>query len=253
MNVSPNIHAILALQQDPDPFQLVQDVLQSPLLDAALLACLGLVVCLWLALVARAYTDATRRDTTPTFWALLCFVLPFLGYLIYAVVRPLEYADERKERELRLAALRREARGEDHPAGPQEEAAEEDCYPCPSCGGAVAEDFLACPSCGEHLKDACAACSRPLEPEWILCPYCPGVHPSGRGTGTDRQEVPRRPVPAPSAGPGTHDGGGGGGGRGRQEAGLGEIHAVRSNRSPDGPSSNGSPNGRTRLRDVRTT
>nr|MDP9478479.1 PLD nuclease N-terminal domain-containing protein [Actinomycetota bacterium] len=189
MNVSPNIHAILALQQDPDPFQLVQDVLQSPLLDAALLACLGLVVCLWLALVARAYTDATRRDTTPTFWALLCFVLPFLGYLIYAVVRPLEYADERKERELRLAALRREARGEDRPAGPQEEAAEEDCYPCPSCGGAVAEDFLACPSCGEHLKDACAACSRPLEPEWILCPYCPDDHLPRRAAQPHRQEV----------------------------------------------------------------
>ncbi len=248
MSFSPNPPAVLALQQDPDPFQLVQDVLQSPLLHAAFLACVGLVVCLWLALVARAYTDATRRATTPTFWALLCFVLPFLGYLIYAVVRPSEYADERKERELRLAALRREARGA---AGHGEAGG--DYHPCPSCEEPVAEDFLACPSCGEHLKDACGTCSRPLEPEWILCPYCPGVHPSGRGTGTDRQEVPRRPVPAPSAGPGTHDGGGGGGGRGRQEAGLGEIHAVRSNRSPDGPSSNGSPNGRTRLRDVRTT
>lgn len=242
MDALANPFAVLALQQDPDPFQLVQDVLRSPLLHAALLACLGLVVCLWLALVARAYTDAARRETTPAFWALLCFVLPFLGYLVYAVVRPPEYAEEREERELRLSALRREARGEGPSAvSPGGEA----YYPCPSCDEPVAEDFLACPICREHLKDACGACSRPLEPEWVLCPYCPDGRPLGRGAEPRRQEVPR-PTTAPAPLARARDEGR------RKEGARGEIHAVR----PDGPpngSPNGSPDGRGRLRDVRAT
>jgi len=68
------------------------------------------VVLLWLALIYWNYRDAQRRIEAPSFVALsvaLSVVIPFLGSIIYLIVRPPEYLDEARERELELLALER--------------------------------------------------------------------------------------------------------------------------------------------------
>ena len=150
------IVVLLALQQDP--FSLLREFFDSPIVDAALLACGAALAALWLSLVARAYVDARERGTTPVFWALVAFIFPFVGYLIYALVRPSEFAADRRERELRIGALRQEVRRREPT--------------CSSCNHTVRDDFLLCPHCGATLKDRCGGCGRAVETSWRVCPQC---------------------------------------------------------------------------------
>jgi Double zinc ribbon len=121
-----------------------------------------LLVVVWLALVYWTYADARRRITDPMLiWtsaaASLCF--PFVGTLVYMIVRPPEYIEDVRERELEMQAA--EAR-----------LAQFNYMLCPYCDYEVEKDFLRCPSCLRKLKDPCASCRRPLDPTWTLCPYC---------------------------------------------------------------------------------
>ena len=63
---------------------------------------------LWLALVYWTYQDARRRIEAPApsrACVALSVLIPFLGTIIYLIVRPPEYLDEARERELELLAL----------------------------------------------------------------------------------------------------------------------------------------------------
>ncbi|MBI5104596.1 MAG: zinc ribbon domain-containing protein [Solirubrobacterales bacterium] len=98
-------------------------------------------------------------------------LFPFIGTVVYMIVRPPEYLDDVRERELEMQAA--EARL--HQLG---------VFLCPHCDGEVKEDFLRCPHCLRKLKDACTSCGKPLDPDWKLCPFCeaeiPGVTPQRR-------------------------------------------------------------------------
>jgi hypothetical protein len=66
------------------------------------------VVLLWLALIYWTYQDARRRIDAPgpvAACVALSVLIPFLGTVIYLIVRPPEYLDEARERELELLAL----------------------------------------------------------------------------------------------------------------------------------------------------
>jgi hypothetical protein len=119
------------------------------------------MVVVWLALVYWTYADAQRRMTDPMLvgCATAASLFPFVGTLVYLIVRPPEYLDDVRERELEMQAA--EARL--HAAGYQL---------CPYCDAEVERDFLRCPSCLRKLKDPCANCARPLDPAWRICPYC---------------------------------------------------------------------------------
>jgi hypothetical protein len=82
------------------------------------------------------------------------------------IVRPPEYLDDIRERELEMQAA--EARLHDL-----------NYILCPHCDYEVEKDFLRCPACLRKLKDPCQNCRRPLDPAWKLCPYCeaeiPGI------------------------------------------------------------------------------
>jgi hypothetical protein len=119
------------------------------------------LVVVWLALVYWTYADAQRRMTDPMLigCATAASLFPFVGTLVYLIVRPPEYLDDVRERELEMQAA--EARL--HSAGFQL---------CPYCDAEIERDFLRCPSCMRKLKDPCANCARPLEPRWRICPYC---------------------------------------------------------------------------------
>jgi RNA polymerase subunit RPABC4/transcription elongation factor Spt4 len=160
---------IVLAQQDSDPFQVITDFLQSPLLRIMGHLVLLLFIVLWVALVYWTYTDAGRRGAMQIFWGIVAVIVPYVGTLIYLIVRPPEYLDESRERELELAVLERELRS--------------NIVLCPNCRNLVEKDFLICPVCSWDLKKPCINCERPLNMEWETCPYCTTDQRSGKRIG----------------------------------------------------------------------
>ena len=120
------------------------------------------LVVIYLALAYWTYADARRRIADPMLIgcaAAAAILFPFVGAIVYMIVRPPEYLDDVRERELEMQAA--EARM--HELG----------YAlCPHCDFEVRHEFLRCPNCMRKLKDPCGNCGKPLDPEWQLCPYC---------------------------------------------------------------------------------
>ena len=119
------------------------------------------LVVIWLALIYWTYADARRRIADPLLigCATLASGFPYVGTIVYMIVRPPEYLDDVRERELEMQAA--EAR-----------LAELGYHLCPHCDYEVEKDFLRCPNCMRKLKDPCHACGRPLDPMWKVCPFC---------------------------------------------------------------------------------
>lgn len=91
-----------------DPFESISDFFDSGLWSAISIMLRIFVVLLWFALVYWTYQDARRRIAAPgpvAACVALSVLIPFLGTIIYLVVRPPEYLDEARERELELLAL----------------------------------------------------------------------------------------------------------------------------------------------------
>lgn len=93
-----------------DPFEAVSDFFSSGAWSVVQLLIQGFIVLMWFALIWWTYQDARRRIREPIFIAgsvALSVLLPYLGSLIYLVVRPPEYLIEARERELELMELER--------------------------------------------------------------------------------------------------------------------------------------------------
>jgi len=45
---------------------------------------------------------------------------------------------------------------------------------CRNCGKPVEEEWLACPYCKAEIprERLCAHCGNKLEPDWVICPFC---------------------------------------------------------------------------------
>ncbi len=119
------------------------------------------LVVIWLALVYWTYADARRRIADPMLigCATAASLFPFVGTIVYMIVRPPEYLDDVRERDLEMQAA--EAR-----------LAELGYHLCPHCDYEVERDFLRCPNCMRKLKDPCKTCGKPLDPVWKICPFC---------------------------------------------------------------------------------
>jgi hypothetical protein len=143
------------------------------------------LVVLWLALVYWTYADARRRIEDPMLvgCAAAAALFPFIGTIVYMIVRPPEYIEDRRERELEIAAA--EARLHDIEG-----------TGCPHCGFAIEKTFLRCPSCLRRLKEPCTVCGKPLDPRWKICPYCEAE--VGQAAQEPRPRRTRR-APAPRA------------------------------------------------------
>ena len=131
------------------------------------------VVVLWLSLIYWTFTDARRRIVDPMLvgCATAASLFPFVGTIIYIVLRPPEYLEDVHERELEVQAA-------------EAHLHELDVGLCPHCDYRIERDFIRCPSCLRKLKERCVSCSRPLEQAWTICPYCeaevPGASSSRR-------------------------------------------------------------------------
>lgn len=151
------------------------------------LAVIGLFA-VWIALIVFTYNDARKRIADPFLigCATAASLFPFVGTLVYTILRPPEFLDDVKEREWDVRAtqaqLRRVRAGS-----------------CRKCGYPAEPDFLRCPSCRSRLREPCPSCDRPVGLGWKVCPYCEQtlIEPKRKGDSAkgDRSRGGRRPAP----------------------------------------------------------
>src|SRR2546425_10403784 len=115
---------------------------------------------IWVALVYWTYADAARRLDDPLLigCAAVASLFPYIGTIVYTIVRPPEYLEDAHERELEIRAAEKRLSLLENRT-------------CRNCGGEVEPSFLRCPSCMRKLKEPCGSCGRPLDPRWSVCPY----------------------------------------------------------------------------------
>src|SRR3954465_11519684 len=84
------------------------------------------LVVIWLALVYWTYADARRRIADPLLigCATAASLFPFVGTGVYMIVRPPEYLEDVRERELEMQAA-------------EASLHEYDRMQCPGCGGQI--------------------------------------------------------------------------------------------------------------------
>lgn len=119
------------------------------------------LVVVWLSLVYWTWADARRRISDPVVvgTATLVSLIPFIGTVIYTILRPPEFLVDSRERELEVQASELRLR---HLTAQS----------CPRCEHPIERTWLRCPECQQRLKDPCRSCSRPVDPRWSICPYC---------------------------------------------------------------------------------
>jgi hypothetical protein len=127
------------------------------------------LVVVWIALIVWTYLDARRRLEDPVLIgaSTVASVFPFVGTIVYSILRPPEFLEDARERELDIRASELRVRQLEEQS-------------CPQCGFPIERSYLRCPSCRARVKDPCESCGKPIDPRWALCPYCEA--PTRRGT-----------------------------------------------------------------------
>jgi hypothetical protein len=166
-------------------------------LNLAVKLLLLFLAAIWLALVFWTFADARRRIADPLLVACATaasLFFPYLGTIVYAIVRPPEFLADVHERELEIAAA--EAR-----------LHQVEGMHCPHCDFEIEKTFLRCPSCLRRLKEPCTTCGRPLDPRWKICPYCeaevgqaPAARQPRRQASGSRRAASSGAQPRPSTG-----------------------------------------------------
>jgi Double zinc ribbon len=142
------------------------------------------LIVVYLALIWWTYLDARRRIEDPVLiaCATAASVFPFLGTIVYTILRPPEFLEDREERELELRAAELELRQRIENS-------------CPHCEYPIDRTYLRCPNCERRLRNPCRKCNKPLDPKWGICPYCETEVRKERSTReprrTDRQRTAR--------------------------------------------------------------
>jgi hypothetical protein len=129
------------------------------------------LVVVWIALIAWTFLDARRRIQDPVLVACAtgASLFPFVGSIVYSILRPPEFLEDARERELEIRASELRVKQLEEQS-------------CPNCGYPIERSYLRCPSCRARVKDPCENCEKPIDPRWIVCPYC---------------EMPQRRAPEP--------------------------------------------------------
>jgi len=119
------------------------------------------LIIVYFALIYWTYLDAKRRIEDPVLiaCATAASVFPFVGTVVYTILRPPEFLEDREERELELRAAELRLR----------QLIEQSC---PHCEYPTERNYLRCPNCEHRLRNPCRKCRKPLDPKWGTCPYC---------------------------------------------------------------------------------
>jgi Double zinc ribbon len=147
------------------------------------------LVVVWLALIAWTYLDSRRRISDPVLVACAtgASIFPYVGTIVYTILRPPEFLEDARERELEIRAAELRVRQ-------LEEGS------CPNCEFPIERSYLRCPNCRVRVKDPCESCGKPIDPRWSLCPYCEmpvrRAAAAGRAEPAPRRASGTRPRPA---------------------------------------------------------
>ena len=119
------------------------------------------LVIVWLSLIYWTFADARRRidDSVLVGAATAASLFPFIGTIIYSILRPPEFIEDRRERELEIKESELRLRRLSETS-------------CQRCEHPIELDWLRCPECQHRLKDPCRSCGKPVDPRWSVCPYC---------------------------------------------------------------------------------
>jgi hypothetical protein len=144
------------------------------------------LVVVWIALIAWTYLDAKRRVRDPVLVACAtgASLFPYVGTVVYAILRPPEFLEEAHERQLETRAAELRVRQLEEQS-------------CPNCGHPIERTYLRCPSCRARVKDPCESCGKPIDPRWTICPYCEALlRPAARqpGAGGEQRRAPAERV-----------------------------------------------------------
>jgi double zinc ribbon protein len=139
------------------------------------------LVVVWLALIVWTYLDARRRMEDPVLVACAtgASLFPYVGTFVYSILRPPEFLDDVRERELEIKAAELRVR----------QLSE---LSCPNCRYPVEKSYLRCPRCQRRLKDPCENCGKPVDPRWAICPYCETELPGSRQRQQKREAGQRK-------------------------------------------------------------
>ena len=110
------------------------------------------------ALIFWTWRDASKRGAMAWFWGLVVLLFNLAGWAVYMVVRPPEYLEDVRERRLEIRT--------------KESLLRRESEKCPACLRPVESDFLVCPYCMKTLKKGCVSCDKALALDWNVCPYC---------------------------------------------------------------------------------
>ena len=128
------------------------------------------LVVVWLALVYWTFADARRRIADPLLvgCATAASLFPFVGTIVYLIVRPPEYLADVRERNLEIAAAQARLDSVEH-------------LHCQYCGFEVEKAFLRCPSCLRRLKEPCTVVQQAARPALEDLPVLRGRGRPGAG------------------------------------------------------------------------
>lgn len=135
--------------------------IENTALNLAVTFAILCLVAIWLALIVFTFTDARRRISDPFLigCATAASLFPFVGTIVYTILRPAEFLADAHERDVEVRTSEVRLRHlEEHS--------------CHKCGFPTESEFMRCPSCRTRLKEECPTCSKPVGMDWKLCPYC---------------------------------------------------------------------------------
>ena len=146
------------------------------------------LIVIWIALIYWTFADARRRIEDPMLvgCATAASLFPFVGTIVYLIVRPPEFLEDVRERDLEIAAATARLASLEH-------------HSCPYCGFDIEKTFLRCPSCLRRLKEPCTTCGKPLDPRWKICPYCEAEVGAAPAEGRRPRRRPATAAAAPRA------------------------------------------------------
>jgi hypothetical protein len=151
------------------------------------------LIVVWIALIAWTFLDARRRIKDPVLVACAtgASLFPFVGSIVYSILRPPEFLEDARERDLEIRASELRVKQLEEQS-------------CPNCAYPIERSYLRCPNCRARVKDPCENCEKPIDPRWVVCPYCEmpqrrAPEPPRRVSREERPQPERAPRPATRA------------------------------------------------------
>ncbi len=120
----------------------------------------AMVFALWAGTIIWTFNDMRARSwdwAAILLAALLVALVPFVGLVVYLLVRPKESLADTYDRALEEEALLRDM---------------DTAWKCSQCSMQVKEEWIYCPQCRTTLQYSCRACGHNIRTDWQHCAFC---------------------------------------------------------------------------------